>query len=109
MEKFQGLLCDGLVVGFLSLNEGLEIHYPEGKVDSPNTRIVSKGSPCLADASIYLCGSRYQYYTFFVNNELDGIYIIQRIDNYEIVSVHLNKVVKPTEIDLIGKKPLKVY
>jgi formylmethanofuran dehydrogenase subunit E len=100
-------LCDGLDVGFLGLSEGLKILYPEGKIDRTNTRVISKGSPCLADAAIYLCGARYQYNTFFVSNKMDGIYFIQRIDNNETVSVHLNKGVRPSEIDILGNKAIQ--
>jgi formylmethanofuran dehydrogenase subunit E len=104
VEKFHGHLCDGLVVGFLGLKEGLEILYPDGKIDRTNTRIVSGSSPCLGDAAIYLCGSRYQFNTFYVSNALDGLYVIQRIDNHKSVSVHLNQGVKPKEIDVLGEK-----
>jgi hypothetical protein len=81
LEKFHGHLCDGLVVGFLGLSEGLKILYPEG--------------------------ARYQYNTFFVSNKMDGIYFIQRIDNNETVSVHLNKGVRPSEIDILGNKAIQ--
>ena len=65
-------------------------------------RIVSKPSPCLTDAAVYLTGGRYQFNTFYVNTEFEGIYIIQRIDDLKTVSVSLNDGVKPTSIDSLG-------
>jgi formylmethanofuran dehydrogenase subunit E len=103
LENFHGHLCDGLVLGFLGLKEGLLKLYPNGIVDRTNTRIVSKSSPCLTDVAVYLTGGRFQFNTFFVSNEMDGIYVIQRIDNGETVMVNLNKGVKPAEIDSLGK------
>lgn len=77
LEKFHGHLCDGLVVGFLGLNEGLKQLYPNGVVDRTNTRIVSKSSPYLTDAAVYVTGGRYQFNTFYVDNTIeDGFYII---------------------------------
>lgn len=102
VEKFHRYLCDGLVVGFLGLQEGLKILYPDGKIDRPNTRIISRSSPCLGDAAAYLC--RYQFNTFYVNNNLDGLYTIQRIDNNKAVRVFLNESVNPKEIDVLGKQ-----
>lgn len=81
LEKFHGHLCDGLVVGFLGLKEGLNVLYPDGIVDRTNTRIVSEASPCLTDAAVYLTGGRYQFNSFYVSNDIDGLYVVQRIDN----------------------------
>lgn len=102
LEKFHGHLCDGLVVGFLGLKEGLSMLYPKGIVDRTNTRIVSKASPCLTDAAIHLTGARYQFNTFYVSNEIPGLFIVQRIDNGKTVVVNMNKGVKPAEIDEMG-------
>ena len=107
LEKFHGHLCDGLVVGFLGINEALAELYPDGVVDRTNTRIVSKGSPCLTDVAVYVTGGRYQFNSFYVSNDIDGIYIVQRIDNRKTVSVRLNKGVKPEQIDLLGAKAVK--
>jgi len=102
LEKFHGHLCDGLVVGFLGIKEGLKVLYPDRIIDRTNTRIVSKSSPCLTDVAFYLTGGRYQFNTFYVDTEFEGLYIIQRIDNLKTVSVSLNNGVKPTEIDSLG-------
>jgi acetolactate decarboxylase len=107
LEKFHGHLCDGLVVGFLGLKEGLNVLYPDGIVDRTNTRIVSKGSPCLTDAAVYLTGGRYQFNSFYVSNDIDGLYVVQRIDNGKTVVVNLNKGVKPTKIDEMGALAVK--
>ncbi|MGB5555295.1 MAG: formylmethanofuran dehydrogenase subunit E family protein, partial [Flavobacteriaceae bacterium] len=107
LEKFHGHLCDGLVVGQLALQEALTALYPEGVIDRTNTRIVSKSSPCLTDAAIYLTGGRYQYNSFYVSDDIDGLFIVQRIDNDKTVNVKLNKGVKPEAIDIQGAKAVK--
>ena len=108
LEKFHGHLCDGLVVGFLGIKEGLAVLYPEGKVDRTNTRIVSKSSPCLTDVAVYITGGRYQFNSFYVDNSIkDAFYIIQRKDNGKAVSVQLNKGVKPAQINVLGAKAIK--
>lgn len=107
LEKFHGHLCDGLVVGFQGLSEAFKILYPDGKIDRTNTRIVSKPSPCLTDAAVYLTGGRYQFNTFYVSKQIDGLFIVQRIDNGKAVEVFLNKGVKPAEIDRLGSLAVK--
>ena len=108
LEKFHGHLCDGLVVGFLGIKEGLKVLYPNGVVDRTNTRIVSKSSPCLTDVAVYISGGRYQFNSFYVDNNIkDGFYIIQRKDNGKAVSVAMNKGVKPKEISVMGAKAVK--
>jgi len=107
LEKFHGHLCDGLVVGFLGINEGLEVLYPEGIVDRTNTRIVSKSSPCLTDVAVYVTGGRYQFNSFYVDNSIEnGFYIIQRKDNGKSVSVNIKREIIPSEINELGKKAL---
>ncbi len=108
LEKFHGHLCDGLVLGFLGIREGLKVLYPDGPVDRTNTRIVSKSSPCLTDVAVYLTGGRYQFNTFYVDNDIpQGFYIIQRKDNGKAVSVSLNKGVKPAKINELGALAVK--
>lgn len=102
LEKFHGHLCDGLVVGSLAMQEAMKILYPNQPMDRTNLRIVSKPSPCLTDVAIYLTGGRYQFNTFYVDTDFEGLYIIQRIDNLKTVSVSHNNGVKPTEIDSLG-------
>jgi formylmethanofuran dehydrogenase subunit E len=102
LEKFHGHLCDGLVVGALAMQEAMKELYPNQPIDRTNLRIVSKPSPCLTDVAIYLTGGRYQFNTFYVDTDFEGLYIIQRIDDLKTVSVSLNKGVKPTAIDSLG-------
>lgn len=102
LEKFHGHLCDGLVVGALAIQEAMKVLYPNQPIDRTNLRIVSKPSPCLTDAAVYLTGGRYQFNTFFVDTDFEGIYIIQRIDDLKAVSVSLNNGVRPTVIDSLG-------
>lgn len=106
LVKFHGHSCDGLLEGMQALQLGLEALYPNGVVDRTNTRVVSNSSPCLTDAAIYLTGGRYQYNTFYVDNNIPGMYIIQRIDNGKAVAVSRNKNVKPAIIDIMGKKAI---
>jgi len=102
LEKFHGHLCDGLVVGALAMKEAMKELYPNQPIDRTNLRRVSKPSPCLTDVAIYLTGGRYQFNTFYVDTEFEGLYIIQRIDDLKTVSVSLNDGVKPTSIDSLG-------
>jgi len=102
LEKFHGHLCDGLVVGALAMQEAMKILYPNQPIDRTNLRIVSKPSPCLTDVAIYLTGGRYQFNTFYVDTDFEGLYIIQQIDNLKTVSVSLKNGVKPTAIDSLG-------
>lgn len=104
---FHGHLCDGLVEGFLGLKEGLMVLYPDGIVDRTNTRIVSKSSPCLTDVAVYLTGGRYQFNSFYISEKIDGMYIVQRIDNLKTVLISRKKGVKPQEIDVLGAKAVK--
>lgn len=107
LEKFHGHLCDGLVIGFLGIQQGLKVLYPNGIVDRTNTRIVSKSSPCLTDVAVYVAGGRYQFNSFYVDNSItDGFYIIQRKDNGKAVTVKMNKGVKPAIIGAMGKKAI---
>ena len=82
----------------------MKVLQPEGgPIDRTNFRIQSKPSPCLTDAAIYLTGGRYQFNTFFVDAEFEGIYILQRLDNEKAVRVSMNAGVKPPVIDSLGQ------
>ena len=107
LEKFHGHLCDGLVVGYQALELALQRLYPNGKTDRTNTRIVSKPSPCLTDAAIYLTGGRYQFNTFYVSDKISGLFVVQRIDNGKTITVAMRKEVKPSEIDSLGAIAVK--
>jgi formylmethanofuran dehydrogenase subunit E len=101
--KFHGHSCDGLLEGMQALQVGLKELYPDGIIDRTNTRVISKPSPCLTDAAIYITGGRYQYNSFYVSNDFEGLYIIQRIDNKKTIQVIRNERVKPMVIDSLGK------
>ncbi len=104
--KLHGHLCDGLAEGFIALQQGLFVLYPDSVVDRTNTRVISKPSPCLADAALYLTGGRYQYNTFSVAVDFEGLYILQRIDNGKTVAVIRPPGVKPPIIDVMGDKAI---
>lgn len=106
LEKFHGHLCDGLAEGFLSLQYGLYALFPDSLIDRTNLRIVSKSSPCLTDAAVYLTGARYQYGTFYVSNDFDGLYILQRIVNGKTISMVRKPNTKPSLIDELGNKAI---
>lgn len=102
LVKFHGHSCDGLLEGWQALELALNELYPEGIIDRTNTRIVSKASPCIADVAIFLTGARYQYNTFYVSTDFEGLYIVQRIDNGLTIQVLRNDNVKPAAIDSLG-------
>lgn len=106
ISKFHGHLCDGLAEGFIAINLGLQQLYPDGVIDRTNTRIVSKSSPCLTDVAIYVSGGRYQYNTFYVDDSIEGMYIVQRMDNLKTVIIKRNPNVKPAIIDEMGNKAI---
>lgn len=103
VAKFHGHLCDGLVVGFIGLKEALLQLYPNGIIDRTDTRIISKSSPCLTDAAIYVTGGRYQFNTFFVSDSINYAFVVQRISDGKTFGVKLKPGIKPTEIDRLGK------
>lgn len=107
VAKFHGHSCDGLVEGFLALQQGLYQLYSDSLIDRTNTRIVSKPSPCLTDAAIYLTGGRYQFNSFYVSSGFEGMYILQRIDKGKTVIVSRKANVKPIIIDQMGSKAVK--
>jgi formylmethanofuran dehydrogenase subunit E len=76
LEKFHGHVCDGLVAGFQALHEAFKVLYPREIIDRTNTRILSKASPCLADTAIYRTGGRYQFNTFYVSNDIKGLFVV---------------------------------
>lgn len=102
LVKFHGHLCDGLVLGSLAIQEALKALYGNDAIDRTNLRIVCVSSPCITDVAIYITGGRYQFNTFFVDNNINAIYVVQRIDNSATVSVKLNKGIKPRAIDSLG-------
>jgi acetolactate decarboxylase len=104
--KFHGHACDGLVEGFLALQRGLYELFPDHIIDRTNIRIISKPSPCLTDAAVYLTGGRFQFNTFYVSDEIDGLYIIQRIDTGKTVKVSRKSNIKPAVIDTMGAKAI---
>ena len=107
VAKLHGHLCDGLVEGFIALELGLKQLYPDEIVDRTNTRIVSKSSPCLTDVAMYISGGRSQYNTFYVDNSIEGMYIVQRIDNKKSILIKRKPNVKPAIIDELGNKAIK--
>lgn len=106
LVKFHGHLCDGLVEGFVALQYGLYQLFPDSLIDRTNVRIVSKPSPCLTDVAVYLTGARYQFGTFYVSNDFEGLYLVQRIDNQKTMNILRKPNVKPEMIDLMGKQAI---
>lgn len=102
LEKFHGHLCDGLLIGALGMQQALAQLYPEGPVDRTNLRLVSASSPCITDVAVYITGGRYQFNTYYTDNSIGHVFIVQRIDNGKTVSVSLKPGVKPEAIDSLG-------
>lgn len=102
IEKFHGHLCDGLVEGALALKFGLKAIYPKDTIDRTDLQIVSKPSPCLTDAAIYITGGRYQYNSFYVDTDFNGLYIIKRKENSKTYIIRRKEGVKPKIIDELG-------
>lgn len=105
--KLHGHLCDGLVVGFLGLKEGLYKLYPDSIIDRTNNRIASKPSPCLTDIAIFMTGARYQYNTYYVSDSIKYQFIVQRIDNEKTYGIKLKPGLMPTAIDSLGRLATK--
>ena len=105
--KLHGHLCDGLVVGFLGLKEGLYKLYPDSIIDRTNNRIVSKPSPCLTDIAIFMTGARYQYNTYYVSDSIKYQFIVQRMDNEKAFGIKLKPGLMPTAIDSLGRLATK--
>ncbi|MEX1193048.1 MAG: formylmethanofuran dehydrogenase subunit E family protein [Brumimicrobium sp.] len=107
LVKFHGHKCDGLVVGFLAIQEAMKELYPKTPLDRTDLRIVSKSSPCLTDVAIYLTGGRYQFSTFYVDNDIDGLFVIQRISDQKTITVNIKEGVIPRDIKSMGKKAVQ--
>lgn len=107
LVKFHGHKCDGLVVGFLAIQEAMKELYPKTPLDRTDLRIVSKSSPCLTDVAIYLTGGRYQFSTFYVDNDIDGLFVIQRISDQKTITVNIKEGVIPRNIKSMGKKAVQ--
>lgn len=102
LTRFHGHRCDGLVAGYLGLREALVQLYPDYLVDRTNTRVISRSSPCLTDAAIYLTGGRYQYNTYYASDSIDFMFIVQRVDDQRTLGVRLKLGIKPPAIDALG-------
>lgn len=107
LEKFHGHLCDGLVVGAQAMHEVLRVIYPNQPIDRTDLRVVSKSSPCLTDVAIYVSGGRYQFNTFYVDDAITSLYIVQRITDGQAYAVSLKPNVKPIAIDSLGSLAAK--
>jgi len=107
VEKFHGHLCDGVVLGFLGLKQAFKVLYPNGIIDRTNTRIVTKASPCLTDVAAYLTGGRYQFNTYYVSNDIKGLFVVQRIDNHKTVVVNLKKGLSNPKMNQLGSLAVK--
>jgi acetolactate decarboxylase len=56
--------------------------------------------------AIYVTGGRTQYNTFYVDNTIDGFYVVQRIDNLKAILIKRKPNVKPAIIDELGNKAI---
>lgn len=102
LVRFHGHLCDGLVLGAMAFEYGAQDLFPNGVIDRTNLRIKSNSSPCLTDVAAYLSGGRYQFNTFYVDNDMGSLFEMQRLDNHKSVAIRIKQGVKPQEIDELG-------
>lgn len=107
VAKLHGHLCDGLVLGFIGLREALYDLFPDSVIDRTNVRIISKSSPCITDIAVYLTGGRYQFNTFYVNDTISYLYIVQRIDNGKTIGIKPVAGLVPPQIKEMGSLALK--
>ena len=92
---------------FWDFGRGLFELYPDSIIDRTNTRIVSQSSPCIGDIGLYLTGGRYQFNSFYIDENIEGVYVVQRIDNGKAVSIQLKPGIKPALINILGAKAVK--
>lgn len=107
VSKLHGHMCDGLVLGFIGLREALYQLFPDSVIDRTNIRIISKSSPCITDIAIYLTGGRYQFNTFYVNDSIPYLYIVQRINNGKAIGVKTIPGLVPPQIKEMGALAVK--
>lgn len=107
VSKLHGHLCDGLVLGFIGLREALYQLFPDSIIDRTNVRIISKSSPCITDIAIYLTGGRYQFNTFYVNDTIPYLYIVQRIDTGKAIGIKTIPGLVPPQIKELGALAVK--
>lgn len=107
VAKLHGHLCDGLVLGFIGLREALFELFPDSVIDRTNVRIISKSSPCITDIAVYLTGGRYQFNTFYVNDTISYLYIVQRIDNGKTIGIKTVPGLVPPQIKEMGSLAVK--
>ena len=107
VSKLHGHMCDGLVLGFIGLREALYQLFPDSIIDRTNVRIISKSSPCITDIGIYLTGGRYQFNTFYVNDTIQYLYIVQRIDTGKAIGIKTVPNLVPPQIKELGALAVK--
>jgi acetolactate decarboxylase len=107
VSKLHGHMCDGLVLGFIGLREALYQLFPDSVIDRTNIRIISKSSPCITDIAIYLTGGRYQFNTFYVNDTIQYLYIVQRIDTGKAIGIKTVPNLVPPQIKELGALAVK--
>lgn len=98
MAKMHGHLCDGLVIAYIELKEGLYRLYPDKIIDRTDLRVVTKNGPCWVDACSFLTGARINFGTLSIDNSLVNSIIIQKISTGETYQVSLKKDVFPQEL-----------
>lgn len=107
VSKLHGHMCDGLVLGFIGLREALYQLFPDSIIDRTNVRIISKSSPCITDIAVYLTGGRYQFNTFYVNDTIQYLYIVQRIDTGKSIGIKTVPNLVPPQIKELGALAVK--
>ena len=89
LVKAHGHLCDGIVIAYVEITQGLQKLFPNGITDRTDIRIVARNSPCLVDGAALMTGARINFKTLSLDNSLGLDFIIQRISTGESVRVSL--------------------
>ena len=84
-----GHLCDGLVITFVEMSEGLSVLFPKGVVDRTDLKVVVRNKPAFVDGSALMSGARINFKTLSLDNSLGLDIIIQRISTNIAVKVSL--------------------
>ncbi len=99
MAKMHGHLCDGLVIVYLELKEGLYLLFKDKVVDRTDIRVVTKNGPCWVDGCSFLTGARINFKTLSINNNLKNSIIVQKISTGETYQISLKDGVFPLELE----------
>jgi formylmethanofuran dehydrogenase subunit E len=95
LARMHGHLCDGLVTSFVQIKAVLHKLFPTGIIDRTDLRVVSRNSPCLVDAAMFMTGARINFRTLRIDSSIGAGFIIQKISTGEAYDVRLRPGIFP--------------